>query len=124
MRIDPHQPEALIGLSHSLSVEVNSFLSANPAEDAERADALASQALPAHPDNAIAHLAKARSSYALKQYDAGIAEAEAAIADDRNLATPTTIIGRKSLAPPDMTTPAARLPSQNARTERVRLSQQ
>ena len=86
LRIDPHQPEALIGLSLSLSIKVNLLLSANPAEDTEHADALASQALSAEPDNSMAHFAKARSLGAKKQYDAVIAEAEAAIADDRNLA--------------------------------------
>jgi adenylate cyclase len=58
----------------------------NLGKDADRADALASQALSAHPDNAEAHYAKAWSLNVKRQYDAAIAEAEAAIADDRNLA--------------------------------------
>jgi adenylate cyclase len=92
LRIDPQQPEALVGLSVALNTRVSNFDSANLAEDADRAGALASQALSANPDNALAHLTKAVSylSQSLAkepvQWGSAIAEAEAAIADDRNLA--------------------------------------
>ena len=92
LRIDPQQPEALVGLSVALNTRVSNFDSANLAEDADRAGALASQALSADPDNALAHLTKAVSylSQSLAkepvQWGSAIAEAEAAIADDRNLA--------------------------------------
>ena len=59
LRIDPEQPEALVGLSRALASKVINLSSANPVEDANRADALASKALSVHPENAAAHLAKA-----------------------------------------------------------------
>ena len=59
LRIDPQEPQALIGLSTVLGNNVNIYFSANPAEDADRAEALASQALSAHPESAAAHFAKA-----------------------------------------------------------------
>jgi len=86
LRLDPGQPEALTGLSRSLSEKIIYFWSANPAEDADRAGALASEALSAHPDSAEAHLARAVNSFVKRQWDTAIDEAEAAIADDRNLA--------------------------------------
>ncbi len=93
LRIDPQQEEALIGLSKVLTVNVQSGWSAHPAEDADRAEALASHALSAEPENALAHDAKARTLFAKKQYDAGIAEEEAAIAFDPNLATANAAAG-------------------------------
>jgi TolB-like protein/class 3 adenylate cyclase len=92
LRIDSQQPEALVGLSVALNTRVSNFDSANLAEDADRAGALASQALSANPDNAYAHLTKAVSVLSRSlakepvQWGTAIAEAEAAIADDRNLA--------------------------------------
>jgi adenylate cyclase len=84
LRIDPQQPEALIGLSEALAANVLFGWSANPAEDRDRAEALVSQALLAHPENAKAHRVKAMSLSLKRQNDAAIAEAEAAIALDRN----------------------------------------
>ena len=92
LRIDPQQQEALVGLSVALNTRVSNFDSANLAEDADRADALASQVLSANPDNALAHLTKAVSVLSRSlakepvQWGTAIAEAEAAIAADRNLA--------------------------------------
>ncbi len=86
LRIDPQEPQALIGLSSVLGNNVNLLFSANPAEDADRAEALASQALSAHPESAAAHFAKAGSLWAKHQWDAAIAEAETAVALDPNLA--------------------------------------
>src|SRR5271154_5667950 len=84
LRIDPQQERALIGLSAVLSANVLFGCSADPAEDADRAEALASQALLAYPENSRAHTAKAVSLSVKGQSDAAIAEAEAAIALDRN----------------------------------------
>ncbi len=86
LRIDSGLQKALVGLSLVLSKEVIEYQSADPSRDIERADALAAQALSAHPDDAQAHFAKSYSLYAKKQFEAAIAEANAAIADDRNLA--------------------------------------
>jgi TolB-like protein/class 3 adenylate cyclase/tetratricopeptide (TPR) repeat protein len=84
LRIDPQLPQALIGLSIMLATEVSLGFSTNPAEDTARADALASQALLANPDNARAHDAKASSLLAEKQWDGAIAEEQAAIALNPN----------------------------------------
>jgi TolB-like protein/class 3 adenylate cyclase len=84
LRIDPQLPQALIGLSIMLATEVSLGFSANPAEDTARADALASQALLATPDNARAHDAKASSLLAEKRWDAAIVEEQAAIALNPN----------------------------------------
>jgi adenylate cyclase len=74
-------------LAQSLVDSVIYLWSADPAEDADRADVLASKALSADSDNAMAHLARARSLFVRKkEWDAAIAEAEAATAADRNLA--------------------------------------
>ena len=59
LRIDPEQPEALVGLSRTLASKVVNLSSANPVEDADRAANLAAKALSARPENAAAHLAKA-----------------------------------------------------------------
>ncbi|MFZ2105914.1 MAG: guanylate cyclase, partial [Roseiarcus sp.] len=96
LRIDPEQPEALVGLSRALASKVINLSSANPVEDANRADTSASKALSVHPENAAAHLAKAFAIFAgiwvgtnantIGQWDIVVAETDAAIADDRNLA--------------------------------------
>jgi adenylate cyclase len=88
LRIDPQQPEALIGLSEELAAWD---------EKLDRAVALASRALLAHPDNAEAHNAKALSLREKGQIDAAIAEAEAAIAVDRNDALAYAIAGFSKL---------------------------
>jgi len=85
LRIDRELPTALTGLSVMLCERGVSSIG-NPGPDADRAEALASQTLLAHPDYAAAHFAKGCALSLKKQYDAAIAEFEAAIAGDRNFA--------------------------------------
>jgi adenylate cyclase len=86
LRIDPQLPTALTGLSLTLCDRGFALSIGNPGEDADRAEAVASQALLAHPDYAEAHLAKGCVLELKKQYDAAIAEYQATIAGDRNFA--------------------------------------
>jgi adenylate cyclase len=83
----------LIGLSEMLAANVVMSFSANPTEDAGRAEALASQVLLAHPEIARAHFAMSSSLWANKQIDGAIAEAEAAIAINPNLAEAYARVG-------------------------------
>ena len=86
LRIDPQLPTALAGLSLMLCQRGFLLSIGNPGPDADRAEALAAQTLVAHPDYAQAHHAKGCALSLKKQYDAAIAEYEAAIANDRNFA--------------------------------------
>jgi adenylate cyclase len=86
LQLDPQLPQALLGLSQALSERANNYWSANPTEDVDRADVLVSRVLSDQPGNARAHLAKGMVYFGRKQWESAIAEENAAIADDRNLA--------------------------------------
>lgn len=88
---------AKLGLAGALASAVSSGWSSNPRADAERAEKLANEALSAEPDNAAAHDVKAEIYMSLvltrgnapsdPLWEAATAEADAAIAIDRNFAS-------------------------------------
>jgi adenylate cyclase len=96
LKLDPNLVRAKLYLSGALSGRVVFGWSADPRSDAERAEKLADEALSAEPGNAFAHMIKAwayETAVITKvrtppepQWEAGIAEADAAIGLNRNLA--------------------------------------
>jgi adenylate cyclase len=92
LQLDPNFAQAFAYLSLMLSTKVNSFRSENPLTDQERAESTATRAVELQPHYGLAHLARVYSIQARVfvgksgQWETLIAEAEAAIADDRNLA--------------------------------------
>jgi adenylate cyclase len=108
LKLDPDLVTAKVSLSSALAGAVfnNVILfgsNAGARADAERAEKLVNEALSAEPDNAVAHVAKAYVYRALvltrgdapsdPLWEAGIAEAEAAVAIDRNNASGHAIRG-------------------------------
>jgi adenylate cyclase len=83
--IDPQFPQALLGLARALILRANDYPGAGRADEVERADSLVSRVLSDEPDNAMAHVVKSQVYFGKAQFDAAIAEANAAIADNRNL---------------------------------------
>lgn len=86
LRIDPQLPEALVGLAKALFEQANNRWSLVPAEDLARADAALTGVLATSPDYAMAHFVKGEILRLRLQFDPAIAEYEAAIASNRNLA--------------------------------------
>ena len=92
LQLDPNFAQVLAYLSLVLSTKVTNFRSENPLADLERAESLAKRAVEIQPQNGVAHLARAYSLQARVfagksgEWETLIAEAEAAISDDRNLA--------------------------------------
>jgi adenylate cyclase len=96
LKLDPNLVRAKLGLSASFADRVVFGSSADPRADAARAEKLADEALSEEPDNARAHEIKAYVYQALvlargdapsdPLWEAGIAEADAAVQLDRNLA--------------------------------------
>ena len=92
LQLDPNFAQVLAYLSLVLSTKVTNFRSENPLADLERAESLAKRAVEIQPQNGLAHLARAYSLQARVfagksgEWETLIAEAEAAISDDRNLA--------------------------------------
>jgi adenylate cyclase len=83
--IDPQLPQALLGLARALILRANDYPGADRADKVERADILVSRVLSDQPDNAKAHVVKSQVYFGKAEFDAAIAEASAAISDDRNL---------------------------------------
>ena len=83
--IDPQFPQALLGLARALILRANDYPGADRADKVERADSLVSRVLSDEPDNAMAHVVKSQVYFGKAQFGAAIAEANAAIADNRNL---------------------------------------
>jgi TolB-like protein/class 3 adenylate cyclase/Tfp pilus assembly protein PilF len=98
LKLDPNLVRAKLGLAGELGGAVINLWSANPQADAERAEKLANEALTADPENALVHLTKAfvyQASVLTRGnapsdplWEAGIAEADAAVELDRNFAYP------------------------------------
>ena len=85
LELDPQLVPAMVGLASSLTYRVADLHSVDPKGDAARAEDWAERAVVAEPDNSAAHLAKANMlAFGKRQWAQGIAEAEAAIADNPN----------------------------------------
>ena len=93
LSIDAKLPRALDGLSYTLAVLVLTRWSVSPDRDMARATRMAAAALDAHPDDALAHLAKGYLFVVQKRFEGALAEFETAIGDDRNLAEAYGMIG-------------------------------
>jgi TolB-like protein/tetratricopeptide (TPR) repeat protein len=96
LKLDPNLVRAKLYLSGALSGRVSFGWTVDPRSDAERAEKLANEAVSAEPNNAFAHMIKAWAYETVvitkvrtppePQWEAGIAEADAAITLDPNLA--------------------------------------
>jgi adenylate cyclase len=82
LALDPRSVDAAGWLAVALTVRVTDELSDVPDADLQRAERLASQALAAAPDNALAHYAKAQVLRAQSRFKEAIPEYETAIALD------------------------------------------
>lgn len=94
LRIDSGLSQALVGLARTLSTRVNSRWSPTPKEDLDRAEALVTQVLARAPNHAMAHYVRGDILMARKDFDPAIAEYQAAIASNRDLAPAYGNIGR------------------------------
>ena len=92
LQLDPNLVQALAHQSLILSAKVMDFPSENLPADQARAESLSMRAINLQPHYGLGHLARAYSLFARifvgksEQWETAAAEAEAAIADDRNLA--------------------------------------
>jgi adenylate cyclase len=86
LALDPHNLPAMTGLAGVLQERVLQFASKDPSADIARADALIDSTLALQPDNSWAHGIKAWLFFAKRQFGPATAEAETAIAEDRNYA--------------------------------------
>ncbi len=84
LALDPQNVSAMIGLEDCLTSRVLDYLSDDRAGDLARAEETIDRALTLQPDNSEAHLAKSWVYQATHEWGPAIAEAEKAIADDRN----------------------------------------
>jgi adenylate cyclase len=91
--IDANFPQALLGLARALTLRANDYPGADRADKIERADIAVSRVLSDQPDNAAAHLVKSQVYFGKAQFDAAIAEANAAISDDHNLSDAHALAG-------------------------------
>ena len=87
LSLDANNVQALIGLSVVLQLRATNFGDANAAADIARAEQAVDAALAIQPDNSAAHFAKSLVYEAKHQWGPAIAEAEKAIAYDRNNAS-------------------------------------
>jgi adenylate cyclase len=94
LSLDPNNVRALIGLSWQLGNRATDFPDDNAAADNARAEKAIDAALAVQPDNSEAHRAKGFVVYFAKhQWGPAIAEAQKAIADDRNNAAAYADVG-------------------------------
>ena len=84
LALDPQNITAMTGLAGVLQSRVTNFASKDPGADIARADQLINAALAVQPDNSSAHDTKGWLFFAKRQFGPATAEAEAAIAEDRN----------------------------------------
>jgi adenylate cyclase len=84
LAIDPQLVPAMVGLAQTLVTRVRERHSSDPKTDIARAEEWAERAVVAEPDNAAAHVAKAKVFAATRQWSQATAEAAAAINDDPN----------------------------------------
>lgn len=86
LRLDPEYPRALIGKAQARVVNLRAFGVGNSTEVLHDAEQTADRVLAARPDDAWGHFVKAEVSEVRAQFDAALAELNAAIASDRNFA--------------------------------------
>jgi adenylate cyclase len=86
LAIDPQLVPAMSGLTQTLVDRTEFLHSDDPKSDIARAEDWAERAVVAEPSYSAAHIAKARVFQAKRQYPQAIAEADAAIADNPNIA--------------------------------------
>ncbi len=86
LALDPHNLPAMTGVAGVLQERVTQFASKDPKADIARADELINAVLAVQPDNSWAHDIKAWLFFAKRQFGPATAEAETAIAEDRNYA--------------------------------------
>ena len=84
LAIDPHNARALMVLANALIDRVVDQWSDHPADDIARADVASDGALALQPDDSWAHSSKAWVFFAKRQWEPAVAQADAAIALDRN----------------------------------------
>ena len=84
LALDPQNARALMVLANALIDRVVDHWSDDPAGDIARADRASDAALALQPDNSWAHSSKAWVFFAKRQWESAVAQAEAAIALDRN----------------------------------------
>jgi TolB-like protein/class 3 adenylate cyclase/Flp pilus assembly protein TadD len=84
LTLDPHNVSALTGTADALNTRVTLLLSEDPARDISRLDNTIDTALALQPDSAVAHGEKSWAYSQKRQWKTAIAEAETAIALDRN----------------------------------------
>ena len=97
LQLDPQLPQGLAGMARALLVLVANGWSANPAQDAARADELVTRVLTIEPGYASARLVKADVLKTRRQFDQAISELKVAIGDDRNLAAGYASAGATSI---------------------------
>ena len=84
LALDPQNVSAMLGLNDALTGRADSYFSDDRAGDLARAEETIDRALSFQPDNSEAHHSKGLFYDATRQWGLAIAEAERAIADDRN----------------------------------------
>ena len=84
LALDPQNERTMVDLAMTLNDRLANLWSDDPAGDLARADKLADSALALQPDDARAHMAKAKVFFSKRQWRAAISQAEAALADDPN----------------------------------------
>jgi adenylate cyclase len=94
LSLDPKNVQALLGLSWALSDRATNFADDNGAGHLARAEQAVDAALAIQPDNSLAHVTKSGVYNGTHQWGPAIAEAEKAIADDRNNAGAYAMIGQ------------------------------
>ncbi len=87
LSLDPKNVQALLGLSSALSDRAGNFADDNAADHLARAEQSVNAAVAIQPDNSSAHLGKSLVYQGKHQWGPAIAEAEKAIAYDRNNAS-------------------------------------
>jgi len=91
LSLDPQNVRALTGLAEALVWRVNGLTSKDPAKDISRAEEAIDRAIALQPDSSSVHLVKGLVFFVKRQWGPAIAEAEAAIADDRNNANANAV---------------------------------
>jgi adenylate cyclase len=94
LSLDSNNVQALLGLSWALSDRAGDFADDNAANHLARAEQAVDAALAIQPDSSNAHITKSGVYNVKHQWGPAIAEAEKAIADDRNNAGAHAMIGQ------------------------------
>jgi adenylate cyclase len=93
LALDPQNVSAVLGLNDALTERLDDDFSDDRAGDIARAEEAIDRALNLEPNNSLAHLEKSQFYDATRQWGLAIAEAEKAIADDRNNASAYAFAG-------------------------------